>query len=70
MAPRIALDNLVDQVLLLPTKVLHARLSIPIETLGKPQLFPELSQFKSRVVSSIEGFLDLKGSYGGSNNIM
>ena len=64
MAPHIALDNLVDQVLILPAKV-----AILIETLGKPQLFPKISQFESRVVSSIEGFLDLKKSYG-SNDIM
>ena len=68
MTPCVALGNLVDQILLLPTKVvrLHTRLLILIETLGKPQLFPEICELESRVISSLESFLDLKENHTAS----
>ena len=65
MTPCVTLDNLVDQILLLPTKMvrLHTRLLILVETFGKPQLFPEICKLESRVISSFESFFDLKTSH-------
>ena len=74
MARLVALDDTVDQVLLLTSQMLGPRVRVPVElvglyTRGGPRwtlLLRRLREFQSRIIASLEGLFDLQevGSVG------